>query len=156
MATSDREFKTNLSEELSPKANEKGSIACKENDVSIRNDKGAKACSGDSIVDRNKVGDFGKDEGSQNTAENIDCDSNDTACTSLATEKQDCSSTKSEEGQKLGGFNTSNLPLPRGVDEALLEEDEIGCSGDEEEHYESAEEEHYTPEEAEVMSLGTI
>jgi hypothetical protein len=101
-----------------------------------------------------------REKGSLNTAGNVDCHSNNTACKSLETEEQDCNSTKSVEETKLDGFGKNNPPLPRcggrGVDEALLEEDEMGCSGDEEEHYESAEEEHLTPEEAEVINVRVI
>ncbi len=175
MATSDREFETNLSEELSPKEKENGSISCEEKDVVIGNENGAKACSSDDYVrdnfDKNGATYLGKDnqefmdegnkaKGSLNTAGNVDCNLSNTVSNSIDTEEQECNSTESIEGVKLDGFDKNSPPLQRsggkGVDEALLEEDEMGCSEDEEEHYESAEEEHLAPEEAEVISVGVV
>jgi hypothetical protein len=166
MATSNKEFETNLSEGLPSKEKESETISCEEKDAATGNENGAKTCSSDDNIDRNKASCLAKDDqkfidqsnnGGLSTKENADCDISSSVSESVETEKQGSSDTGSVEGEKLDELNKNSPPLARysgrKVDEALLEEDEMGCSGDEEEHYESAEEEHLTPEEAEVICV---
>ena len=154
MATSDREFERNLSEESSSKEMESGLISCEEKDVVIGSKNDAGTGLNNDNVDKNDLvkGDQNSIKGSQNDEKNGNCS---TISESVETEKQVYNDLGPAEGAKVDGFDKNSQPLPRPggmrVDEALLEEDEVECSEDEEERYESAEEEHLTPEEAEVI-----
>ena len=154
MATCHREFERNLSEESSSKEKESGSISYEERDDGIVSKNDEKTGLSTDNVDRNDLV-----KGDQNRKNRLDRQSDETnlncntASVSVETEKQ--SHSDLGPGAIAHEFDKNSQPLPRPggkrVDEALLEEDEMGCSEDEEEHYQSTEEEHLTPEEAEVI-----
>ena len=155
MANCDKEFERNLSEDLSPKEKESGQSSCEEKDVVLEDENNkaisSKDCNFDEEVMKSK-------DHSQNIDENTYFTSSNNVNECSETEQEGCSSTGVVEGAKLHNSNmdTNRQPSPisggRRVDEVLLEEDELAedCSGEEEEHYESAEED-LAPELAEVM-----
>ena len=89
-----------------------------------------------------------QEEGKKNCQESTETDEDFKDCNnSEFRNNSDCSERQS--------ISSRTATSSKGVDEALLEDDEdnIELSDDGEENYESAEEEHLTPEEAEVITV---
>ncbi|XP_028413244.1 tetratricopeptide repeat protein 1-like [Dendronephthya gigantea] len=164
MATPQNELKVNLSEELSSKEKENGSISCEEKIAVVEDNIDTESCSNkmnlDRIDDANELLKNAESEFLECTDKNMfdqKCEGEKNSSIGSAvsgavrTGEDCCSNTGSVEDNDLDKIRKNNqvsMSRDRKVNETLLEEDEIGCSGDEQEHYESAEEEHLTPEEA--------
>ena len=166
MATPENEFEVSLSKELSSNKKENGSVSCDEKTFVLGDNVTTKSSSNKANLD--KLDDANvllknaevEPEFLECTDENMfnqNCEGTKNSSvgnTVSDTKKNLSSSTGSVKGNNCDeiGKNKRQIPMSRErkVNETLLEEDEMGSSGNEEEHYESAEEEHITPEEAEV------